>query len=111
MSNQILLLPVMKTDIVLRGPSSTCIIDTKFYTDIFAYNFNTPKFKSGNIYQLYTYMQNFGSGNIQGMLLYPTTHRTVRNERWVSGKKIMINTVNLNQDWTSLESELLNLAY
>ena len=104
------LYPVMKTDIVLRSLSSTCIIDTKFYKDIFSYNFNTPKFKSGNIYQLYTYMQNFGSGNIQGMLLYPTTHSTVRNERWVSGKKIMINTVNLNQDWTSLESELLSLS-
>jgi len=44
------------------------------------------------------------------MLLYPNTKSTVRNERIVSGKKIMINNINLNQEWTKIEEEMLDLV-
>jgi len=47
---------------------------------------------------------------IEGMLLYPNTTSTVRNERIVSGKKIMINNINLNQEWTKIEEEMLDLV-
>jgi len=42
-------------------------------------------------------------------LLYPSTHSKIRNERIISGKKISIKTVNLNQDWNDVESELLEI--
>ena len=42
-------------------------------------------------------------------LLYPSTHSKIRNERIISGKKISINTVNLNQEWNDVESELLEI--
>ena len=44
------------------------------------------------------------------MLLYPNTTSTVRNERIVSGKKIMINNINLNQEWKMIEKEMLELV-
>tara|TARA_A100001015_G_C14414960_1_gene490692 strand:- start:62 stop:205 length:144 start_codon:yes stop_codon:yes gene_type:complete len=43
------------------------------------------------------------------MLLYPTTHTTVRDSNTISGKKININTINLNQEWKLIENELLEL--
>ena len=46
---------------------------------------------------------------IEGMLLYPNTTSTVRNERIVSGKKIMINNINLNQEWNRIEEEMIDI--
>ena len=43
------------------------------------------------------------------MLLYPNTTSTVRNERIVSGKKIMINNINLNQEWNRIEEEMIDI--
>ena len=105
------LYPLMKTDITIRKPKMTYIIDTKYYKDMFQYNFNTPKFHSNNIYQIFTYLNNFKESHnaLEGMLLYPSTHSKIRNERIISGKKISINTVNLNQDWNDVESELLEI--
>ena len=73
-------------------------------------NSNKPKFISINIYQLYTYLNNLKEDKeIEGMLLYPNTTSIVRNERIVSGKRIMINNINLNQEWNIIEEEMLEL--
>lgn len=105
--------PVMKTDITIRNKNKIIVIDTKYYNNMFQYHYlnpDNPKFRSGNIYQLYTYLNNLNEDKeIEGMLLYPSTTSTVRNERVVSGKKIMINNINLNQDWKKIEEELLDL--
>jgi 5-methylcytosine-specific restriction enzyme subunit McrC len=105
--------PRMKTDITIQKKDSKLIIDTKYYNDIYQYNFNVPKFKSNNLYQIYTYINNYKpinqSESVEGMLLYPSTHSQIRNEKMIGGKKIKINTINLNQDWSSIESELINL--
>ena len=105
--------PTMKTDITIRNKNKVTVIDTKYYDNMFQYhylNIDKPKFRSGNIYQLYTYLNNLKEDKeIEGMLLYPNTTSTVRNERIVSGKKIMINNINLNQEWTKIEEEMLEL--
>ena len=41
-------------------------------------------------------------------MLYPNTTSTVRNERIVSGKKIMINNINLNQERKMIENRCWN---
>ena len=106
--------PTMKTDITIRNKYKVTVIDTKYYDNMFQYhylNIDKPKFRSGNIYQLYTYLNNLKEDKeIEGMLLYPNTKSTVRNERIVSGKKIMINNINLNQEWTKIEEEMLDLV-
>ena len=75
-------------------------------------NPDKPKFRSNNIYQLYPYLNNLKEENkeIEGMLLYPNTTSTIRNERIVSGKRIMINNINLNQEWEKIEEEMLDLV-
>ena len=105
--------PTMKTDITIRNENKVIVIDTKYYNNMFQYHYlnsDKPKFRSGNIYQLYTYLNNLNEDKeIEGMLLYPSTTSTVRNERVISGKKIMINNINLNQDWKKIEEEMLDL--
>ena len=108
------LYPVMKTDITIRSKNKVTVIDTKYYDNMFQYhhlNPDKPKFKSGNIYQLYTYLNNLKEDKeVEGMLLYPNTTSKVRNERIVSGKRIMINNINLNQEWNKIEEEMLELV-
>ena len=41
---------------------------------------------------------------LEGMLLHPSTHSKIRNERVISGKKISINTINLNQKWNDIKT-------
>ena len=106
--------PVMKTDITIRDKNKVTVIDTKYYNNMFQHhylNLDKPKFRSDNIYQLYTYLNNLNEEDkeIEGMLLYPNTTSTIRSERRVSGKRIMINNINLNQEWDKIEAEMLEL--
>lgn len=105
--------PTMKTDITIRNKHKVIVIDTKYYDNMFQHHYRNPdkpKFRSNNIYQLYTYLNNLKEEKeIEGMLLYPNTTTTVRNERIVSGKRIMINNINLNQEWKKIEEEMLGL--
>lgn len=107
------LYPTMKTDITIRKNDAVLIIDTKYYRNMFNTHYQSPgkdKFISKHIYQLYTYINNFKSDKpIEGMLLYPNTSSTVRNERIVSGKRMLINNINLNQYWKDIETELISL--
>ena len=107
------LYPSMQTDITIRKNDAVLVIDTKYYRSMFNSHYQSPdsqKFISNNIYQLYTYINNFKSDKpIEGMLLYPNTSTTVRNERIVSGKRMLINNINLNQDWKDIEEELISL--
>ena len=108
------LYPTMKTDITIRKNDIVLVIDAKYYKSMFNYHYlspDKPKFISQNIYQLYTYLSNFKDDNrrIEGMLLYPNTTATIRNERLISGKKMMIYNINLNQDWKDIESEMLGI--
>lgn len=108
------LYPTMKTDITIRKNDAVLVIDTKYYQNMFNSHYQSPdrqKFISNNIYQLYTYINNFKSDKpVEGMLLYPNTSYTVRNERIVSGKRMLINNINLNQDWKDIEAELISLV-
>ena len=103
----------MKTDITIRKKDAVLVIDTKYYQNMFNSHYQSTdrqKFISNNIYQLYTYINNFKSDKpVEGMLLYPNTSFTVRNERMVSGKRMLINNINLNQDWKEIETELISL--
>ena len=104
--------PVMKTDVTIRNKNKVTVIDTKYYDNMFQFHYlNSDKpIRSGNIYQLYTYLNNLKEDKeIEGMLLYPNTTSTLRNERIVSGKRIMINNINLNQEWNIIEEEMLEL--
>ena len=113
-----LFVPGMNTDITLRWATLErhLVIDTKYsQTTLAATPFGGLKFKSENLYQIYTYLRTQehrspGHRNAEGMLLYPTTSHDLREAMQVQGHKISVATVNLAAPWELIEKRLLELA-
>jgi 5-methylcytosine-specific restriction enzyme subunit McrC len=106
-------LPEMKTDIVLESSLRTIIIDTKYYKEVMkAGQYGKRTFNRDNLFQIYSYVQNYDktTTNLEGMLLYPTVNDEVSQQYLIHGKKISINTINLNQNWKEIDRKLKDLV-
>jgi 5-methylcytosine-specific restriction enzyme subunit McrC len=106
------LFPIMKTDITVETSDKKTIIDAKFYKDIFAYNYEKPKFHSNNLYQIYAYIKNYRNEEkktVEGILLYPTTKQEVHSNHLIGGHNFRLMTINLNQDWRNIEEDLISI--
>jgi len=108
-------LPQMRTDIVLEHnlKKIQMIIDTKYYSSALKKgNYGEiKKLCSGNLYQLLTYMNNSSySGEVSGMLLYPTTEQELDLEYKIHGKIVKVKTLNLAADWDTISERLFNIA-
>jgi len=113
-SEELSLLPRMKTDISLYSKSADklLIVDTKFYPKALQTNFDHQTFISGNMYQIFAYVQSSSyKGEVSGMLLYPTVDVSLDESAVLSGKKIFVRTLNLNQDFDEIKKELLDICY
>ena len=116
------LLPVMRMDTLLVNVSDrkSIIIDTKYYKNSLAKNnYGSEKFLSGNLYQMYTYMNTLDSdGELEGMLLYPQAEESIDESYSIdittsSGlkeAKLRIKTVDLSVNWRMIEKELLEIV-
>ncbi len=107
------LLPIMKTDIVLQSAEKQLIIDAKFYADALQsrYDDNMRKFRSTHLYQIYAYINNSRfAGEKSGMLIYPENGKYLDAATSIHGKKIYVKTINLNEDWESIENRLKMIA-
>lgn len=107
-------LPEMRTDIVLTNKQSQVqlIIDTKFYTDTLAEGYFSKEkiIHPENLYQMFAYLSNSRfTGNIIGLLLYPTVTAELDFEIPIRKKHILVKTLNLNADWDSIEQQLLQI--
>jgi hypothetical protein len=107
------LLPRMITDLTLRHPDHTIIIDAKFYRNALARGPYGERVRSQHLYQLITYLQHerarqSGRG-LSGMLLYPDVGRSLRLRYRLLGIPILVATVDLGQDWRNIEAELHSL--
>jgi 5-methylcytosine-specific restriction enzyme subunit McrC len=110
------LLPKMQTDITLEANNHKLIIDTKYYKNTLSVQYNTEKFHSNNLYQIYSYLLNLekddrNPNNVtcDGMLLYPTVQREIDNSFQMGTHKIRVATVDLSQEWPLIIDRLLNL--
>ncbi len=106
------ILPTMQTDIMLTIGDRTLIIDTKYYNHTLQSNFDRDKIHSANLYQIYTYVNNYDvghTGKVNGMLLYAKTlddpclddKRTLRD-----GNVIYFKTLDLNRDFKEIANQL-----
>ncbi len=105
-------LPRMETDITLRKPDEKIIIDTKYYQETMQNSYETDKVKSGNLYQLYSYLMHQENGTprnfkTKGMLLYPTISEEYNLKYRYKDHPIEIRTVNLNQHWEGIKERLM----
>ncbi|GHU56662.1 5-methylcytosine-specific restriction system specificity protein McrC [Clostridia bacterium] len=115
-------LPKMETDITLSLGSKTLIIDTKWYGKTMAaywrespYQSGKHKYHSGNMYQIYSYVNNAAKGvvgNVSGALLYAKTDEGVTpdNEYSISGNDISVKTLDLSVDFAGISAQLENIA-
>lgn len=111
------LLPTMRTDIVLENKDlepinpKQLIIDTKFYSNILSTYHEKSSINSGNLYQIYSYVNNSSfHGEIRGMLLYAALGEEIDLEYKLGEHIIYIKTLNLNQDWGGIDKRLKEIA-
>lgn len=110
-------IPMMKTDITLEFEGRMLIIDAKFYNKILKENY-LSKFKTisnNNLYQILSYVDNqdpYKKGNVYGMLLYAQTidEPSLSYIYTLNQHKIMVRTLDLNEEWINIKSRLNYIA-
>lgn len=95
------LLPTMQTDMIVKNKrnNKTVIIDTKFYTHNLQNRFDTSKQISSNMYQIFTYVNNYNYSEgeiVSGMLLYARTIDDVQSDQKYVIKKNVYSVVTLD---------------
>ena len=121
------LLPIMRTDIVLsrKKENKFLIIDAKYYEEIFKRHRGKYSLSSGNLYQILTYVKSKEfelskkeelkdkSYEVSGMLLYAATDEIkepLREKYMIDGNMIYARTLDLNQDFEEIETQLNEIA-
>ena len=111
-------IPRMETDVTIAWKDRKLIIDCKYYKDAFtarSYGDSSPikRFHTANLYQIFSYLINqrrhIGWEHVEGMLLYPTTTEDFKHDFKLSGHRVQIASINLNQNWQQLEEDLKKL--
>lgn len=109
-------LPEMETDITLRLPNRTVIIDTKYYQNTLNIreSFDSKKLHSSNLYQMFSYLLNADPGlprPLTGILLYPTVgHELNEAFQLPTGDRIEFRTVDLSMGWREIEERLMGVV-
>jgi 5-methylcytosine-specific restriction enzyme subunit McrC len=107
------LLPRMMTDITLRHPKRTIIIDAKYYSEPLALGPYGERVRAGHLYQLMTYLQHerrrSGDKDLLGMLIYPDVGRSLRLRYRLLDIPVFVTTVDLGREWREIEGELSEL--
>lgn len=111
-------LPIMQTDLVLQKDNKTLIVDAKFYSDNMVARFEggAAKHKSNNLYQIFTYINNWKKGpdeTVAGMLLYAkTTALNQPNHSYqIKGNQIFVVSLDLQQAFSGIKNDLLAYAH
>jgi 5-methylcytosine-specific restriction enzyme subunit McrC len=111
----LIFLPRMLTDITLRHPDHTIIVDAKFYPTplVQSHRGDGERVRSQHLYQLITYLQHervrHGDRGLSGMLIYPDVGRSLRLRYRLLGVPILVATVDLGREWRDIETELHEL--
>ncbi len=112
------MLPVMQTDIMLSHKDTVLIIDAKYYAHNTQTQYDVHTLHSGNLYQIFTYVKNkeleLGDEphTVSGMLLYARTTETIQpnNTYHMSGNRIDVKTLDLNQEFSVIAGQLDGIA-
>ena len=104
-------LPKMETDISIEGHGYKIVMDAKFYKEALATHYDVEKVRSSHIYQIFAYIKNLEKKggvnlNCSGVLLYPTVNKELSLNYKIDDHKLLIHTINLNQDWQSIDKDL-----
>lgn len=115
-SEGISFLPTMKTDVTIKYEDLTLIIDAKFYTHILQTGqYGNSTLKSGNLYQIFTYVKNLdkdNTGKVSGALLYAKTDESIipNEEGMLNGNKFIFTCLDMNQPFEEITKQMDNLV-
>ena len=109
------LLPVMKTDVLLRQGEKILIIDAKYYGQIMQRNFDKLSLRSAHLYQIYAYVSNADrqhTGNVSGLLVYAKTQEELLPDCMynMGGSHIGAVTLDLSRDFSKIAAQLDAIA-
>lgn len=110
-------LPIMITDIIIENMQENrrIIIDTKFTDVLTASQYGGKRFKTGHIYQLYSYLRSQERPNdamsltADGMLLYPSIGMEVDETALIQGHRVRFVTVDLARSSAEVVDKLRKL--
>jgi len=104
--------PVMQTDIVLSDHNTKLVVDTKYMDAIVTSRYG-KSFNSSHLYQVFAYIRNIRRDDpgqqVAGMLLYPRRGEAVDALASVEALPIRVCTIDLEQPWQQVHSDLLAL--
>ena len=108
------LLPKMQTDVTLEYGNKILIIDAKFYSHNIVKNYGKDIHRTGNLYQIFTYVKNKEvemqgkDMEISGVLLYARTSDSIQpdSDYVMSGNRISVKTLDLNQEFGIIRNQL-----
>ncbi len=108
------LLPVMQTDITLRGGEQVLIIDAKYYAKMTQESYGAHTLHSGNLYQIFTYVKNMqetlgkGAPRVKGMLMYARTDEELLpdGDYQMSGNEISVRSLDLSREFDDIRAQL-----
>ena len=109
-------LPRMQTDIVLRSPDRTIIVDTKFYKNPLDRRWDGERVNAGNLYQIFAYSMNWAEGTQagepepEGWLLYAAVDDEFHWRFELMGRTIRVCSVDLGLEWKAIERRLKELV-
>lgn len=110
-------LPRMQSDTMLTDNNNgkKLIIDAKYHKKIFQTQYEIDTVKSNNLYQIFSYVKNEDKSNtglVDGMLLYAKTDDTkIQNIEYnFGGNRININTLDLNNDFLNIKTQLFSIV-
>ena len=103
--------PEMITDMTLSNENRKIIIDTKFTEALRPDQHGGQQYriKEGHLYQIYAYMNNTEvseNQSLEGMLLYPSIDGDIDHQFIKDGNKISVKSINLNQDFEGIKTDL-----
>jgi 5-methylcytosine-specific restriction enzyme subunit McrC len=108
------LLPQMQTDVSLRSPERTIIVDTKYYAQTLRAHHEKERLQSPHLYQLFAYLKNLERRSepdchAEGILLYPTVGGEIRFAALIQGHKVSARTIDLARPWDEIHRGLLSV--
>ena len=110
-------LPGMKTDIVLRSPERTIIVDTKFYGRPLDTRFEGERANSGHLYQIFAYVTNWAAAapsddpEPEGWLLYAAVDGAFDYRFELVKRRIRACSIDLSRGWREIETDLRTLVH
>jgi 5-methylcytosine-specific restriction enzyme subunit McrC len=111
-------LPSMLTDVTLRSPTRTIVIDAKFYGETLVSHLGgQKKVRSAHLYQLLSYLTNLANRKgpdekAEGLLLYPCTEGTeLRLEFQLVGHRVRAYTIDLTRSWSDIHDEMMTVIF